>query len=318
VAKTIGIDLTDGYYCKVFGQVHSVNDSPARVHLYSRKFSTSVWYWRGVQHRGDDQPAATYDRHGLDLSYLSQFDDDDHDNESILRDEDDCDIKAKRALEWVSHGKYWRADGKPTVEYNTGRKEWRNAEGRRHRADDLPAIIDPVNRRIVWYMHGNLHRDNYKPSYVEMAGFCAWYCNGRKYMMYDNFRMVPVHEDEWFGRHAITIPENFRNYYELSNIRYIVLLQIDMLENGWRPQGDGETILGEGLMADWEWMGAESDSEGLCPLNPHPPEGLPESDASDGDERPAKRPRKASKEAEELEKYHSRVVYKDLYDLYFA
>jgi hypothetical protein len=61
-------------------------------------------------------------------------------------------------------------------EYSSGRQEWL-LNGKRHREDDLPAVI-LENGTKEWWKDGRLCRDNDKPSVILADGTRRWYKNG--------------------------------------------------------------------------------------------------------------------------------------------
>ncbi len=75
----------------------------------------------------------------------------------------------------------------------TGREydaiEWANADGDRHRNDDLPAFIDSNGYR-EWSQHGEYHRDDDKPAKVFACGSKEWYKDGQRYRDGDRPAMI--------------------------------------------------------------------------------------------------------------------------------
>jgi hypothetical protein len=61
---------------------------------------------------------------------------------------------------------------------------WRDADGRLHRDNDLPAIVFPDGGRW-WYQHGKLHRDGDLPAAVDDDGPQVWYQHGRLHRSHD-------------------------------------------------------------------------------------------------------------------------------------
>ena len=54
---------------------------------------------------------------------------------------------------------------------------WKNSEGRRHRDDDLPALIHP-NGYYSWWQNDKRHRDNDLPAEIWSDGRCQWRVDG--------------------------------------------------------------------------------------------------------------------------------------------
>ena len=71
-------------------------------------------------------------------------------------------------------------DGTWTRVGRGGAHEWCDADGKLHRDEDTPAVVDPIYGRCWWYQHGQLHRDGDKPSAVSEADGCVeWHKHGQ-------------------------------------------------------------------------------------------------------------------------------------------
>lgn len=82
-----------------------------------------------------------------------------------------------KGLEYhTRYGKLHRADDLPAVLEPTGRRQWWKY-GYKHRADDQPAVVVPGYKQ-EWWMHGRLHRDGNKPAVVWHSGTLEWWQNG--------------------------------------------------------------------------------------------------------------------------------------------
>jgi hypothetical protein len=151
----------DDEFCEsitVFGLDHSVDDRP----LYCCEWHSEYrWYYRGLLHRENDLPAAIYGAGGTDYFNCDYNSGQTRDYDEDLIDADgDPELDTDGAQEWYYRGHIWRAEGKPTLTYTNGREEWWN-DRRRHRADDLPAVIDRANHYRGWYRDGELYRSDY-------------------------------------------------------------------------------------------------------------------------------------------------------------
>lgn len=68
-------------------------------------------------------------------------------------------------------------DGRPSL-VNRYIKVWTDDKGRRHRDNDLPAVICYDGTKL-WYRHGKNHRDNNKPAKKFANGrWCQWWIDG--------------------------------------------------------------------------------------------------------------------------------------------
>lgn len=72
---------------------------------------------------------------------------------------------------WYRHGKPWRADDKPTVEYFTGILKWLNEEGELHREGDKPAMTYPDGTEY-YYLNGKRHRAVLGPDFKALPALC--------------------------------------------------------------------------------------------------------------------------------------------------
>ncbi len=75
-------------------------------------------------------------------------------------------------------------------------KQW-VVNGKLHRSDDLPAVIDTSRNITIWYQHGLIHRDGNLPAYIDNDRLKKWYIKGQLHRSND----LPAYED----------PDN--NYY---------------------------------------------------------------------------------------------------------
>ncbi len=80
-----------------------------------------------------------------------------------------------------------------------GGVEWRNAKGKLHRDDDLPAV-EWSDGTKCWYQNGKLHRDGDQPAIEGASGRKEWYQNGK------------CHRDG--DRPAIECPDGSKYWYQ--------------------------------------------------------------------------------------------------------
>ncbi len=64
----------------------------------------------------------------------------------------------------------------PEIDKN-GTQRWYNKAGKRHRDNDMPAVIYK-NGTSWWYKNGVWHRENNLPAKIWANGYKAWYTNG--------------------------------------------------------------------------------------------------------------------------------------------
>ena len=77
------------------------------------------------------------------------------------------------------YGAFHRENDLPAVELANGLKTWW-INGKRHRDNDMPAIIEGLNGDKAWYICGKLHRDKNRPA-VEFGNgdrYKEWWLNG--------------------------------------------------------------------------------------------------------------------------------------------
>ena len=58
--------------------------------------------------------------------------------------------------------------------------QWWYLNGKRHRENDLPAIIRPDGTKY-WCLNGKLHRENDLPAIIYPDGTQEWWLNGKEY-----------------------------------------------------------------------------------------------------------------------------------------
>ena len=63
---------------------------------------------------------------------------------------------------------------------NINKNQYWFKNGKRHRDNDLPAVIYPSGTQY-WYQNGLKHRDNDLPAIIFANGTKEWYKNGLKY-----------------------------------------------------------------------------------------------------------------------------------------
>ena len=57
---------------------------------------------------------------------------------------------------------------------------WLDIHGKRHRDEDLPAVVFR-NGRALWYQHGKKHRGDGLPAEIWKDGTQIWYTSGNRY-----------------------------------------------------------------------------------------------------------------------------------------
>jgi antitoxin component YwqK of YwqJK toxin-antitoxin module len=83
---------------------------------------------------------------------------------------------------WFKNGKRHRDNDLPAVIFPNGAQYWYQ-NGEIHRDNDLPAIIK-ANGNQYWYKNGLKHRDNDLPAIIRTDGTQEWYKNGQRYFPY--------------------------------------------------------------------------------------------------------------------------------------
>lgn len=86
------------------------------------------------------------------------------------------DYQSLTAPEWqkFNKGQIHRENQPAVIFYNNSQHWYRN--GKLHREDDKPAIVDKGTGCLSWFINGKLHRIN-KPARVLLNGY-EWYNNG--------------------------------------------------------------------------------------------------------------------------------------------
>ena len=80
---------------------------------------------------------------------------------------------------WFKDGRRHRDNDLPAV-IDLGNYRMWFKDGKRHRGDDKPAI-EYENGRKVWFKNDNRHRDGGKPAVEYPDGTKEWYKNGEQY-----------------------------------------------------------------------------------------------------------------------------------------
>ena len=83
---------------------------------------------------------------------------------------------------WTIFGKRHRFDDLPAVIYSIGQEWYQN--GKLHRDNDQPAVIN-INGGKQWYQNGSRHRDNDLPAIIYANGGRCWCRNGKLYRCND-------------------------------------------------------------------------------------------------------------------------------------
>ena len=91
-----------------------------------------------------------------------------------------------------NQGRVHRDNDRPAIIDANGDQMWYNA-GDLHRENDLPAITQQVDKYTVWYTDGKLHRENDLPALIGEYGYKAWYKNGVRHR--DNDKPAIIYED---------------------------------------------------------------------------------------------------------------------------
>jgi hypothetical protein len=74
----------------------------------------------------------------------------------------------------------WEKIDPPTKINGFGSKYWRNEEGKKHRDNDLPAVIT-AKGSMFWYQNDKFHRNRDLPAIVYSDGTKAYWKNGERY-----------------------------------------------------------------------------------------------------------------------------------------
>lgn len=103
-------------------------------------------------------------------------------------------------------------DVDPPTEINKhGEKKWKDTDGKYHRDNDLPAIVDTVGN-LRWFQHGVYSRKDGKPTHVYIDGTLKW-CNPLHIIRVHHADGSDEHFDEKTGkltmRTAATYPATY-------------------------------------------------------------------------------------------------------------
>jgi len=77
---------------------------------------------------------------------------------------------------WYLNGKRHRENDLPAIISSNDTREW-FLNGKKHRENDLPAIIHSDGTQ-EWWLNGKRHRENDLPAYIYADGTQWWYLNG--------------------------------------------------------------------------------------------------------------------------------------------
>lgn len=61
---------------------------------------------------------------------------------------------------------------------------WVNADGKKHRENDKPAVIGPTGH-LEYRVNGKLHRDDDKPAFIWPDGYIELWDSGTRYYLVD-------------------------------------------------------------------------------------------------------------------------------------
>lgn len=141
------------------GKLHRDGDLPAfRFRGYPRR---TEWWKYGMKHRDGDQPAVI-----VETWRLEWWQNDLRHRENVQP----AIVLADGTREW------WLLGKKYMVAWPWGKRSWYR-DGKLHRDDDLPAVIEADGSQM-WYQHGKLHRRGDRPAVVWANGSQHWWKRG--------------------------------------------------------------------------------------------------------------------------------------------
>ncbi len=193
------VDVGDETTRLLYGELHSINDEPARViHITpnnsdKRRYEAlNTWYRHGKVHRDGDKPALIWEDGACVWSY----------NDRYHRDNDKpAMVQPKGSMYWCCNEDRQREDDKSTAVRSGGSMRWYN-NGLRHREDDKPAIVNS-DGSMIWYRNGLRHRDGDLPAAILITDGCReWSQYGQLHregdqpaVIHDDGRMVWYYKD---------------------------------------------------------------------------------------------------------------------------
>lgn len=80
--------------------------------------------------------------------------------------------------------------------YNYGINHWMY-NGKNHRNNDLPAVINELEYIKYWHQHGKNHRDNDLPAIMHDNGRKEWYHYGKRHRDNDLPAVINKYTQEW-------------------------------------------------------------------------------------------------------------------------
>ena len=99
-------------------------------------------------------------------------------------------------LEWGI--KFTFADGSYCEKHYSGDEYWYNANGKRHRDNDKPAVVE-INGQKEWWVNDEIHRENDKPAIIWADGTKIWLDKGKLHR--DNDQPAKIYANgakEWW------------------------------------------------------------------------------------------------------------------------
>lgn len=109
---------------------------------------------------------------------------------------------------FISNTKYWHKNGRrhrdndlPAIIRANGDKHW-FINGKYHRDNDRPAIVY-ANGDQYWYQHDKLHRENDKPAVICANGDQYWYINNLQHRTNDLPAVICANGRSYWYRHGV-------------------------------------------------------------------------------------------------------------------